>query len=67
MDGKYEIVGWEYPYSGFYDLHEFTDSWWKARKLYRKAKKMFYSAWIVRDNKKIIKENIRFRSSSKTN
>ena len=51
MGGKYEIIGWYFPYQGYYDLHEFTDSWWKARRLYRKAKKMYYSAFIVRNEK----------------
>ena len=58
MGGKYEIIGWCYPYQGCYDLHEFTNSWWKARKFYRKAKKMFYSAFIVRNDKnKNVKHN----------
>ena len=51
MGGKYEIMGFEYPFKGYYDLHEYTNSWWKARKLYRKAKKMFYSAFIIRNDK----------------
>ena len=51
MGGKYEIFGWYYPYQGYYDLHEYTDSWWKARKLYRKAKKMFCYGFIVRNEK----------------
>jgi hypothetical protein len=51
MGGKYEIIGWYFPYQGIYDLHEFTDSWWEARRLYRKAKKMYYSAFIVRNEK----------------
>lgn len=53
MGGKYEIIGWEYPYTGVYDLHEFTNSWIEARKAYRKAKKMFCSAFIIRDDKNI--------------
>lgn len=51
MGGKYEIIGWEYPYRGYNDLHEYTNSWLEARRLYRKAKKMFYSAFIVRNDK----------------
>ena len=52
MGGKYEIIGCCYPCSdGCYDLHEYTDSWFKARKIYRKAKKMFYSAFIIRNDK----------------
>jgi hypothetical protein len=51
MGGKYEIRGFNYPFKGFYDLCEYTDSWWKARKFYRKAKKMFYSAFIIRNEK----------------
>lgn len=51
MGGKYEIIGWYYPYEGLCDLHEFTNSWWKARRLYRKAKKMYYCAFIVRNEK----------------
>lgn len=51
MGGKYEIRGFEYPFNGIYDLLEYTDSWWEARKLYRKAKKMYYSAFIVRNDK----------------
>lgn len=52
MGGKYEIIGWCYPYKGYHDLHEYTDSYLEARKFYKKAKKMFYSAFIVRNNKK---------------
>ena len=48
MGGKYEIIGWRYPYKGYNDLHEYTNSWFRARRLYRKAKKMYYSAFIVR-------------------
>lgn len=53
MGGKYEVIGWEYPYQGIHDIHEFTDSWWKARKIYKKARRMFYSAFIIRNDKKI--------------
>lgn len=53
MGGKYEIIGWGYPYKGLYDLHEFTDNYLEARKIYRKAKKMFYSAFIIRNDKHI--------------
>jgi hypothetical protein len=52
MGGKYEIIGWNYPYEGYYELHEFTNSWWEARRLYRKAKKMYYSAFIIRNEKR---------------
>lgn len=62
MGGKYEIRGFEYPFKGYYDLVEYTDSWWEARKFYRKAKKMFYSAFIVRNDKKK-KEPIAFTES----
>lgn len=52
MGGKYEIIGREYLTGyGIYDLHEYTNSLWKARKLYRKAKKMYYSAFIIRNKK----------------
>lgn len=51
MGGKYEVIGWEYPYNGMYDLHIITNSYFKARKAYRKAKKMFYSAFIIRNDK----------------
>lgn len=52
MGGKYEVIGWCYPYKeGFDDLHIFTNSWFKARRYYRKAKKMYYSAFIVRNDK----------------
>ena len=57
MGGKYEIIGWEYPYKGLYDLHEYTDNYWKARKIYRKAKKMFYSAFIIRNDKNMENSN----------
>ena len=53
MGGKYEVIGWEYPYDGTYDLYVTTNSYFKARKAYRKAKKMFYSAFI----KYILKED----------
>lgn len=53
MGGKYEIIGWEYPYCGGNDIHIYTNSWWKAIKAYRKAKKMYYSAFIVRRESKI--------------
>ena len=53
MGGKYEIIGWNYPYKGYNEIHEFTNSWWKARRLYRKAKKMYYSAFIVRNEKRV--------------
>ena len=52
MGGKYEIFGWNFPYQGIYDLHEFTDSWWEARRLYRKAKKMYCCGFIVRNEKR---------------
>lgn len=61
MGGKYEIRGWCYPYQGFYDLHEFTDSWWKARRLYRKAKKMYCSAFIVRNDRN---KNVRYNNDT---
>ena len=51
MGGEYEIIGWCYPYKGYPDLHEFTNSWFKARRLYRKAKKMYCSAFIHRNEK----------------
>lgn len=51
MGSKYEIIGWEYPYKGYHDLHYYTNSWFKARKIYKKAKKMYYSAFIVRNEK----------------
>ena len=52
MGGKYEIFGWSFPYQGHYDMHEFTDSWWEARKLYRKAKKMYCCGFIVRNERR---------------
>ena len=51
MGGKYEIIGCCYPCDECADLHEFTDSFWKAVKLYLKARKMFYCAFIVRNDK----------------
>lgn len=51
MGGKYEIFGWCYPYKGHYDLHEYTNSFWEAIKIYRKAKKMFCYGFIVRNDK----------------
>lgn len=51
MGGKYEIFGWNFPYQGYYEMHEFTNSWWEARRLYRKAKKMFCCGFIVRNEK----------------
>lgn len=53
MGGKYEVIGWEYPYHDENDIHIYTNSWIKARKAYRKARKMFYSAFIIRDDKNI--------------
>ena len=41
MGGKYEVIGWEYPYHDENDIHIYTNSWIKARKAYRKAKKCF--------------------------
>lgn len=58
MGGKYEIIGWCYPYDGCNDLHEYTESLWEALKIYKKARKMFYSAFIVRNDKnKNVKRN----------
>lgn len=54
MGGKYEIIGKEYG-SPCEDIHIFTNNLVEALKAYRKAKKMFYSAFIVR-NDKYIKE-----------
>ena len=54
MGGKYEVIGKEYG-SFFEDIHIFTNNLVEALKAYRKAKKMFYSAFIVR-NDKYIKE-----------
>lgn len=54
MGGKYEVIGKEYG-SFFEDIHIFTNNLIAAVKAYRKAKKMFYSAFIVR-NDKYIKE-----------
>ena len=51
MGGKYEIIGWCYPYKGYNDLHEYTNSWFRARRFYKKAKKMYYSAFIVRNER----------------
>ena len=56
MGGKYEVIGWEYPYDGTYDLYVTTNSYFKARKAYRKAKKRFYSSFIIRNNKHIKKQ-----------
>lgn len=52
MGGKYEIRGAKYPFEGHYDIVVFTDSWFKARRYYRKTKKMFYRAFIVRNDKR---------------
>ena len=54
MGGKYEIIGKEYD-SPCEDIHIFTNNLIAAVKAYRKAKKMFYSAFIMR-NDKYIKE-----------
>ena len=54
MGGKYEIIGKEYG-SPCEDIHIFTNNLIAALKAYRKAKKMFYCAFIVR-NDKYIKE-----------
>lgn len=54
MGGKYEIIGREYG-SPSDDIHIFTNKLWEALKAYRKAKKMFYSAFIVRNDKYIKK------------
>lgn len=61
MGGKYEIIGCCYLAEGGYDLHEYTDNWFKARKTYRKAKKMFYSAFIIRNDKN---KNIKYNESN---
>ena len=53
MGGKYEVIGWEYPYLDENDIHIYTNSLIKARRVYRKAKKMFYSAFIIRNDKDI--------------
>lgn len=54
MGGKYEVIGREYD-SLCDDIHIFTDNLSEAIKAYRKAKKMFFCAFIVR-NDKYIKE-----------
>lgn len=53
MGSKYEVIGWKYPYHNENDIHIYTNSWIEARKAYRKAKKMFYSAFIIRNDKNI--------------
>lgn len=57
MGGKYEIIGWCLPHEQGNDLHEYTDSLWQALKFYIKARKMYYSAFIIRNRKK---ENVRY-------
>lgn len=55
MGGKYEIIGKEYG-SLCEDIHIFTNSLSEALKAYRKAKKMFFCAFIVRNDKYIKEE-----------
>lgn len=54
MGGKYEIIGKEYG-SLCEDIHIFTKSLSEALKAYRKARKMFFCAFIVRNDKYIKK------------
>lgn len=54
MGGKYEILGWFYPYKHYLDYHEYTNSYWQARKLFRKAKKKYYCvSFTIRSEKNI--------------
>ena len=55
MGGKYEIIGREYG-SLCEDIHIFTNNLSEALKAYRKAKKMFFCAFIVRNDKYIKEE-----------
>lgn len=52
MGSKYEIIGRECN-SQCDDIHVFTNSLIKALKVYRKAKKMFFCAFIIRNDKYI--------------
>ena len=52
MGGKYEIIGKKYG-SPCEDIHIFTNKLIEALKAYRKAKKMFFCAFIVRNDKYI--------------
>lgn len=57
MGGKYEITGWSYPYKGYLEYHEYTNSFWKAVKLFRKAKKKYYCvSFSIRNEKNKNKE-----------
>ena len=57
MGGKYEITGWSYPYKDYLDYHEYTNSFWKAVKLFRKAKKKYYGvSFSIRNEKNKGKE-----------
>lgn len=31
MGGRYEVIGWYYPYKGLYDFHKFTNNWFVAQ------------------------------------
>lgn len=47
MDYKYEIIGMYYPGGTFFDYDKFTNSWFKAIKMWFRVKKKYYYASII--------------------